>query len=92
MRYDFKKSFERSMKRLNEDGRIEIKKLAFEVVDLVATGKASSKGQGITRLHKDYWEVRATIRERILFKLTDDTIQFILVGNHEDVKRFLKQI
>lgn len=92
MRYDFKKSFDRSVKRLNENDQIEVKKLAFEIVDLVATGKTSSKGQGITRLRKDYCEARATIRERILFKLADDTIQFILVGNHEDVKRFLRRV
>ena len=92
MRYDFKKSFDRSIRRLNEDTQMELKKLAFEVVDLVSTGKTSSKGQGITRLHRDYWEARATIREWILFKLTDDTIQSVLAGNHEDIKRFLRYI
>jgi mRNA-degrading endonuclease YafQ of YafQ-DinJ toxin-antitoxin module len=92
MKYAFKSSFDRSVKQLNDDVKIGIKKLVFDIIDLVATGKIPSKGQGLTRLHKDYWEARATIRERILFKLTDDSIQFILVGSHEDVKRFLKHI
>ena len=92
MRHEFKTSFDRSVKGLSDGAKIEIKKAVFEIIDLVSTGKSSSKGQGITRLHKDYWEARTTIRERILFKLTDDLIQFIIVGNHEDVKRFLKRI
>jgi len=92
MRYEFKTSFDRSTKRLSDDAKIEIKKAVFEILDLVSTGKTVSKGQGLTRLRKDYWESRTTIRERILFKLTNDLIQFMIVGNHEDIKRFLKRI
>ena len=92
MRYEFKKSFDRSIKTLSDGAKVDIKKLAFEVIDLVSTGKRLSKGQGLTRLRKDYWEARITIRERILFRLTSDCIHFILVGNHEDIKRFLRRI
>ena len=92
MRYEFKKSFDRSVKSLPENAKIDIKKLAFEAIDLISTGKRPSKGIGLTRLRRDYWEVRATIRERILFKLTSGCIQFILAGNHEDIKRFLRRI
>lgn len=92
MRYEFKTSFDRSVKRFSNDTKIEIAKAVFEIIDLVSTGKMSSKGQGLTRLRKDYWEARTTIRERILFKIADDLIQFIIVGNHEDVRRFLKRI
>ena len=92
MRYEFKTSFDRSVKGLSDGAKIEIKKSVFEIIDLVSTGKIASKGQGLTRLHMDYWEARTTIRERILFKLTDDLIQFMIIGNHEDIKRFLKRI
>ena len=91
MRYEFKKSFDKSLKGLSDESKINVKKIAFEIIDLVDTGKRPSKGQGLTRLRKNYWESRATIRERILFRLTNDLIQFILVGNHEDIKRFLKR-
>jgi len=47
----------------------EIKQLAFKIIDLVSTGKKPSKGHGLTRLRKDYWEARATIRERVLYQL-----------------------
>ncbi len=91
MRYELKTSFDRSVKRLSDNSKIEIKKSVFEIIDLVSTGKTALKGQGLKRLHKDYWEARTSIRERILFKLTDDLIQFMIIGNHEDIKRFLKR-
>lgn len=92
MRYDFKTSFTRSIKSLSVNNKDEVKHLSFEIIDLIATGKRPSKGHGLTRLRKNYWEARTTIRERILFKLTRDYIQFILVGNHNDIKRFLKNV
>jgi len=92
MKYEFKKSFIRSIKTLPDKNKKEIKRIAFQIIDLVSSGKKPSKGHGLTRLRKDYWETRTTIRERILFKLTDDCISFILVGNHNDVKRFLRSI
>lgn len=92
MKYEFKKSFDRSVRQLNENSKRDIKKIAFEIIDIVATGRMPLKGHGLMRLYKDYWEARATISERILFKLTGDSIQFILAGNHEHIKRFLRRI
>ena len=48
MRYELKKSFDRSVKGLSDGAKIEIKKSVFEIIDLVSTGKASSKGEGLT--------------------------------------------
>lgn len=92
MRYEFKKSYDRCVKGLAEEVKLEIKEAAFEVVDIVSTGKKPSKGIRLTRLGKDYWEAGITIKDRILFKLSNDLIQFILVGNHNDIKRFLKRM
>jgi len=92
MRYQFKKSFEKCIKRLPESTKIEIKEMAFEVIDVVSAGKQPSKGIRLTRLRKDYWEVSTTMKERILFKLSGNLVQFILAGNHDDIKRFLKRI
>lgn len=66
MRYDFKKSYDRCVKALAEEVKLEIKESAFEVVDIISTGKKPSKGMRLTRLRKDYWEARTTIKERIL--------------------------
>lgn len=92
MRYEFKKSFDKSTRGLSTGVKISVKKLAFEIVDLVSSGKKPSKGVGLTRLRKDYWEARTTIHKRILFRLAKDRIQFIFVGDHTAIKRFLKRI
>ena len=92
MRYEFKKSFDKSLKNLPEDSKIIIKELAFNSIDTISTGKKPPKGMRLKRLRKDYWEVSTTMKERILFKLTGDLIQFILVGNHDHIKRFLKRM
>lgn len=92
MRYEFKKSFNKCIKNLPEEAKIEIKELAFEAIDVISIGKKPSKGMRLTRLRKDYWEVSTTMKNRVLFKLTDDLIQFILAGNHNHIKRFLKRL
>lgn len=63
MRYEIKKSFDRSVKKLPEDDRIEIKKVIFEVLDVLSTGKKPSKGIRLTRLRDDYWEVGASLKK-----------------------------
>ncbi|MCK4463638.1 MAG: hypothetical protein KAU58_04940 [Candidatus Omnitrophica bacterium] len=92
MRYEFKKSFNKCIKNLPEEAKLAIKELAFDTIDVISTGKKPSKGMRLTRLRKDYWEVSTTMKERIVFKLIDDLIQFILAGNHDHIKRFLKRV
>jgi len=92
MRYEFKKSFNRCVKNLPEEAKIAIKKLAFDSIDVISTGKKPAKGIRLKRLRKDYWEVSTTMKERILFKLTGDLIQFTLAGKHDHIKRFLKRM
>ena len=92
MRYEIKKSFDRSAKNLSEDDRMEMKKIIFEVLDVLSTGKQPPKGIRLTRLRNDCWEVGTSLKERILFRLSDDLVQFLLVGNHDDIKRALKHL
>ena len=56
MRYELKTSFDRSVKRLSDDAKTEIKKAVFEIIDIVATGKRPSKGQSLTRLPEFFCE------------------------------------
>ncbi len=90
--YDFKPSFERTIKGLSEQKRRQIKSLAGHLALLLSKGRRLPKGMGLTRLRGDYWEIRSTIRERILFRYKKSEIDFVLAGNHNDVKKFLKGI
>lgn len=46
-------------------------------------------GLGLKNFSKDYWEIRVDIHDRIIFELTGSVI-FWFVGNHDEVKRFIK--
>ena len=92
MRIDFKPSFDRSLKALHAKEKEEIKKVAKDTVDVLTQDRFISKGIGLKRLRGDYWEVRKGLKVRILFKWKGDLAEFILAGNHDDIKRFLKNI
>ncbi len=49
-------------------------------------------GLGIRRLKGGYFEFRAGRDTRIVFKLEGSTASLLLVGDHDDVRRFLKNI
>ena len=92
MRIEFKPSFERSIKSFSEKEKEEIKRVAIQSIDILSHDRNIHKGVGLTRLRKNFWEVRKGIKARILFRWEGDLVEFVLAGNHDDVKRFLKNI
>ncbi len=92
MRFEFKPSFDRSIKSLSPSEKEEVKSVAADLIDSLAADRQIYKGLGLKRLVGDYWEVRHGIRVRILFRWRHDLAEFVLAGNHDDVKRFLKNI
>lgn len=47
-------------------------------------------GLGLKPFRKDLWEIRAGLSERILFHRSGDLIEFLIVGDHHEIRRFLK--
>ncbi len=47
-------------------------------------------GAGIRKLKGRWYEVRAGLALRIIFRECDDCLSFEFMGNHDDVQRFLK--
>ena len=92
MRFEFKPSFDRSVKSLHGREREEVKIVAMQAVEMLSQDKVIHKGIGLKRLKGDIWEIRKGIKARILFKWEGDLVEFILVGDHEDIKRYLKNI
>ena len=92
MRFEFRPSFERSIKSLSTPEKADVKESAFKVIDTLSVNQQMHQGLGLKRLMKDYWEVRKGIKIRILFRWSGDLIEFVLAGNHDDAKRFLKNI
>lgn len=90
MRFQFKPSFDRSVKSFHGREKEEIKKVALQLIDMLSQDREIHKGVGLKRLRGDFWEARKGLQTRILFRWEGDLVEFILAGNHDDVKRFLK--
>ena len=49
------------------------------------------RGLGLRKVHSSgIWEVRLGLNLRALFRLANDEVIFIFLGNHDEVQRFLR--
>lgn len=92
MRFEFKPSFDRSVRNFKRGEKEEIKKVAIDTIDILSHHKMTHKGIGLKRLKGNFWEARIGLNARILFRSEKDLVEFILVGDHNDIKRFLRNI
>ncbi len=92
MRFEFKPSFERSIKQLPQKDKEEIREVAVCLVDILSRDKDKPQGIGLKRMRGNFWEARKGIKARILFRWRGDLAEFVLAGNHDDIRRFLKNV
>lgn len=90
MKFEFKPSFDRSIKSLHGPEKEEVKDVAARLIDMLSQDQDIHKGIGLKRLRGNFWEVRRGLKVRILFRWEKDLVEFILAGDHDDVRRFLK--
>lgn len=90
MRFEFKPSFDRSVKSFHGREKEEIKEVAARAIDILSQVKAAHKGIGLKRLKGCFWEIRKGIKVRILFRWEKDLVEFVLAGDHDDIKRYLR--
>ena len=91
MRFEFKPSFSRSLKQLHPREQAGVKEAAASLIGFYETGK-KTPGLGIDHLRGEFWELRAGLRVRLIFRRQNDLVEFVVAGNHDDVKRFLRRI
>lgn len=92
MRFEFKPSFKRSIKSLPSEEKEEIKNIAIQTIDVLSHDIEIRKGMGLTRLKGNFWEIRKGLKARILFRWQEDLVEFVLAGDHNQIKRYLKNI
>jgi len=68
MRFEFKSSFDRSVKSLPSETKQEIKELCINLINMLSSGHSLSTGLGLKNLRKNFWEVRKGLRLRIFFR------------------------
>lgn len=91
MRFEFKPSFDRSVKTFHGREKEEIKQVALQTIDILSQDRIIHKGIGLKRLRGDYWEIRKGLKARILFRWEGDLVEFVIAGDHNDIKRYLKK-
>ena len=89
MRFESLSSYERSLKKLDSGIKNKVKAAVNKYVNFFEGGHRPG-GLGLRRLSKHIWEIRVDLKMRVIFRLEGDLVQWGLVGNHDDIKRFLK--
>ena len=89
MKFDFLSSYVRTYKKLPRNKQLKVGQIVYVLIDFFKIGQ-KPKGLGLKKLKNNYWEIRVDLHYRIIFELEKDLILFVLVGNHDSIKNFLK--
>jgi len=84
-------SFLRYFKKLEPQKKQAAKEAVSYLMDLYETG-LNPQGLGLKQLRKNLWEIRSSLKDRILFSISRDVASFLIVGNHDDIRRYLKSL
>jgi Txe/YoeB family toxin of Txe-Axe toxin-antitoxin module len=91
MRYEYKPSFEKVFKKLGLNRQEEVINAISILMDFFENRK-KAKGLGLKNLRENYWEIRINVKDRIIFTLEKDKVAFIIADNHDEIKKFLRNI
>ena len=67
MKFEYKPSFDKTFKKLEEVQKKQVRKAIFSLIDFFDTGKKTT-GLGLKNLRKEFWEIRCSRNIRMLFK------------------------
>lgn len=91
MKFNVKPSFQRIYKKLPRSEKQAIDRKISELFDYYSHHVlfAGLRVRKITG-HNNYFEIDTASNRRILIRKQHDLIEFIAYGNHDEIKRFLK--
>ncbi len=90
MRYSRTAAFKRAYRSLDGARQERADSTLLKLADAFETGQIPP-GLGLKPLQHGIWEARSGIHDRILFRREpDDVVELLLIGTHDEIKRFLK--
>ena len=89
MHLNYLKSYDRSFEKLTFLQQDKAIKAIDALIEFIKRGE-KPQGLGLKKVRRDYWEIRLSVKNRIIFEFKSDVINFAFVGDHNGVKRFLK--
>ena len=82
-------SFERSVKKLTHQDKDNLAE-SLEKFNLFLLSGETPAGLGFKKINHDKYEFRVDIRLRVVVKVEGEDYYLVLVGNHDEVKRYLR--
>ena len=89
MKFLYKKGYLKTLDKADPILKRLILKTDKEIKDYLETGKAPY-GLRIKKIGKRSFEGRVSDKVRIIWAANEDLISFVMVGNHEEVQRYLR--
>ena len=89
MLVEYLASYDRSFRKLPVAVQTDTTEAVERLLDYFSTGQ-QPHGLGLKRLHRHSWEIRVGLHLRVLFELQNDRLSFIFVGDHDDIRRWLR--
>ena len=89
MRHCFAPRFERDYRKLGREEQRAVDQAIEMLLRYLAREVELPPGLGLKRLISSYWEIRTSLKTRIIFEL-GDPLGFLFVGSHDHVRRFIK--
>jgi len=92
LKLSFANRFRRQCKAASSQDRAAVLKLILDL-EIALSNPQEHTGLGLRKLHPaGFWEARAGLSLRAIFRLDKDEAIFVFFGNHDDVKRFLSSL
>ena len=91
MKVRYLNSFVRTFDSLTTQDRAKTTRIISDLLNFLEKKIRPSGGIGLKKLRENLWEVRIDIKTRVLFTLNPDLITFVFIGNHDEIRKYLKE-
>jgi len=91
MRYVRDAAFKRAYQALDPVRQHRVDRALVQLVTLFAEHQRPF-GLGLKTLKPRIWEIRAGLDDRIVFRWSGDTVELLIVGTHDEIRRLLKHL
>jgi len=91
MRYRLAGSYHKSIAQVGRTRAERIHNAVERLIDIFEGGQLTP-GLGLKHLGRGLWEIRAGMKDRVIFRRSADTVEFIVAGSHDEIKRYLRII
>ena len=91
MQIDLSDSFRRIVRKFPKTRRREVARTIDALRDAFGSPHVHS-GTGIRRLHKHYFECRVGLDLRLVFRAEAGRLMFVAAGDHDKIRKLLKNL